>query len=152
MKILETIDIPRGEAGTRATLYRIARVAVEGWATQRDFLMGFPAAPRELDLRFRALWLYVPDPPTATDAIRTIEEMRRSFLATGRIEGDCDDAATLATAVAMAHRLPVEIVAIRPPHSIRFEHVFVVIQGVRIDPTAAIAADYRSCEKLTFKF
>jgi hypothetical protein len=88
--------------------------------------------PYTLDNWLRRVWEIVPDPSFA-EFVRSPAYMIRS----GRFEGDCDDAATLAASVLTALGYPVLLVAIRLLSEPEFSHVFARVPSrppLDIDP------------------
>lgn len=90
------------------------------------------ADPYRLEAWLRSRWRVVPDPIEA-EFIRSPACM----IQCGLFEGDCDDAATLATSVLIALHVPSLIVAVRMSHETEFSHVFVRVPSagnLDIDP------------------
>ena len=126
--------IPPGREGTRQTLEVMRQLARQ--ASRLDQVQCLAAAiwtPKNLDLWFRRFWVSVPDPPEAEWI--TIPEWHLGMLDTrGYMAGDCDDAATLGAAIALAAGWPSQFVAIRHFHEPEFSHVFLRADGIDIDP------------------
>lgn len=156
--------IPRNEQGTRATLQTIRSMAV--LRDGLDWTQWLPGidSPLAIAAFLSKRWFYVPDGKTET--VRTVVRMAWDFTRdileyvdgvefgwkpVGYFAGDCDDAALMALAIIT--RLPVvSLVAVRPPDSSSFDHVFVEVvrNGVtfHIDPTAPLDADYMHWERM----
>ena len=95
------------------------------------FLLGTDAC---IDVFIRSVWRIVPDPEDC-EFVREPELQIRQFLQTGFLEGDCDDAATLAGSMCYAIGMPCALVAIRTPENAEFSHVFLRTgNGLDIDP------------------
>lgn len=97
------------------------------------------ADPRVLDAFLRAVWVIEPD-PVGYEFVRAPElqvAVACERQAAGRawyLNGDCDDAATLAAAICAAWGFPSSLIAIRMPGDAEFSHVFLRVAGVDIDP------------------
>lgn len=95
-------------------------------------------SPEDLNAYLRFHWVIVPD-PVGLEFVRAPElQLQIAERSGGRLRGDCDDAATLAAAVLYEMGWPCYLVALRPPHSSEFAHVFCQVQGYNgkldIDP------------------
>jgi len=90
-------------------------------------------SPQNLDRWFRRYWKPVPDPPDA-EWITTPLRHLQWYWNVAMMAGDCDDAATLGAAIALAAGWPAEFVAIRNLAESEFSHVFLRAGGMDIDP------------------
>ena len=126
--------IPPGKPGTLVTLQVMARLARE--AAQLPAVRQLAAQlgdPAGLDAFMRQYWRFVPDPLDA-EYIRAPVNQLLEFSDKGYLQGDCDDAATLAASILAALNWPAAIVAIRLPGFPEFSHVFVRTVNGDIDP------------------
>jgi transglutaminase-like putative cysteine protease len=91
-------------------------------------------SPVYIDQFFRLTWSVVPD-PDEYEFIRAPRLQAETFLQTGRLEGDCDDAATLAASMLRSLNWPCVLIAIRRPNDTDFSHVWcaAVENGVQVD-------------------
>jgi hypothetical protein len=118
----QRFNIPRGDAGTRATLDKMREVA--RWAATRPEVRGLAAVlvdPLGLEYFLRAHVRFARD-PEGVEKIRNPVKLLYEIgeAAVGR--GDCDDLATLAASVLLAMgRRPAFVVVGRGD---RFEHVY----------------------------
>jgi hypothetical protein len=130
-------EIPYGFSGSVATLQRmrsvvraslrqemVIRIAtrIVMYQPQRDQISHAYAIRAWLDERFR----FVPD-PRGVEMIRTPLYQLREIEQVGAVGGDCDDAAVLGAALAMAVGIPAwfRIVKFRPGAD--YAHVFAVL-------------------------
>jgi transglutaminase-like putative cysteine protease len=136
--------LPIGDAGTYRTvdvMKSLARAAQMNDTVRRlgESLAGGNGSAVQRALRLRDWlarhFLFVRD-PASVELLTTPGEQLRQIADTGSTYGDCDDAATLGAALAIAGGLPVRYVlyGFGPPPSF-FSHVFVEI------PTSAGAVD-----------
>ena len=130
--------IPEGKAGTRATLYQMREVAVQDsrQSLVQQLAQTYPS-PIFIEQFFRMCWDIVPDPENC-EYVRAPRYQVECYLETGRLEGDCDDAAVLASSMLRSIGWPSFLIAIRMPGQSDFSHVFcsAVQDGFRvsIDP------------------
>lgn len=146
------IFIRPGRVGTLETLQLIERLGRKGSGMVPFLLMAIP--PSRWDGLIRSRWEYSSrrsiDGKLAQQTFRSIDMQLLSFQRTGVMGGDCAEAAVVVVAVAIAGGRPYQIVALRRPEDLEFSHVFVEVQGYRIDPTAPTDADYTGWERLTY--
>lgn len=83
------------------------------------------ADPLTLDNWIRTGWRYVDDPEDYEFVRAPLVQLYQGAANHGALEGDCDDAATLAASVLTAMGWPCRFVAIRPRDKKEFQHVFV---------------------------
>ena len=154
--MIREIFIRPGRAGTLETLKLIDQLGWEGSRSIPGFILSIPLPYWDATLRSR--WDYeavreVEGIP-AQQGFQSIVQMISHFQQTGRVRGDCAEAAVLVVAVAIVCRLSYRIVAVRPPDEIEFSHVFVEVTFnnyvYRIDPTAPVEADYTNWERMTY--
>lgn len=159
------IELGDSEAGVRRTLKIMSNVARAGVDTPGLDTFACAIVPWMLDHALRQFWLYVPDPVTA-EQVRTIPVMVAQFRLHAQFAGDCDDAATLAASMLLVIQhwtnrffepprrvAAIQIVAVRPPDSVSFSHVFTEymtsgLTFVRVDPTAPKDTDYTNWERM----
>jgi hypothetical protein len=82
--------------------------------------LGNPTAIEEF---IRSRWVIVPDPYHA-EFVRAPELQLRGLMKTGRLEGDCDDAAVFAAALLHSIGWPAVLIAIRKSNDENYSHVF----------------------------
>jgi transglutaminase-like putative cysteine protease len=75
----------------------------------------------------------VPDPVEA-EYVRAPQMQLRFQVENGHLEGDCDDASTLAASLLASLSIPNTFCAIRMPGDEEFSHVWCRSLGVDIDP------------------
>lgn len=80
--------------------------------------------PRAIESYIRDNWRIVPD-PSAFEFIRDVPLQLEIAQTLGVLEGDCDDAATIAASLLFALGYPCWLIAIRLPGETDFSHVFV---------------------------
>lgn len=80
-------------------------------------------SPLYIDQFFRLAWRIVPD-PDEYEFIRAPQFQAEFYLDNGYLEGDCDDASTLASCLLNSLGWPNVITAIRRPGEVDFSHVF----------------------------
>jgi hypothetical protein len=121
---LESQWIPPGREGTYLTLLAMKALARRDALTEavRLFSAMF-TGPIEFDDYIRAHWVIVADPPDV-EYVRAPSFQLEAAGTIGHFEGDCDDAATLAASVMWSLSWPCSLIAIRSPHALEFEHVF----------------------------
>lgn len=122
---LTRLWIPSGRPGTWQTIQVMARLARQH--SQHPAIRRLAESlgdPLGLENFLRQTWRFVPDPLFA-EYIRAPGNQLAEFADKGYLQGDCDDAATLAAAVLAALNWPAEIMAIRLPGMPEFSHVFV---------------------------
>lgn len=106
----------------------------------RSLAQSFPS-PIEFDNFLRSCWLVVPDPDSC-EYVRAPRYQAEFFYSEGRLEGDCDDAATLTASVLYCLGWPAMVRAIRMPAESDFSHVFCcsVQDGllIEIDPIVPV--------------
>ena len=92
--------------------------------------------PVDIDAYLRFFWRIVPD-PIGFEFVRAPElQLQIADRSGGILRGDCDDAATLAASLLYALQWPCYVVALRPPGSSEFAHVFCRVPlngGVNLD-------------------
>lgn len=93
-----------------------------GWLASR---LG---GPYQLDGFLRSVWSILPDPPEA-EYVRAPSWIIQCEC----FEGDCDDAATLASSVLRALGVPAWLVAVRMATEPEFSHVFCHVPGLGLD-------------------
>jgi hypothetical protein len=86
-------------------------------------LAGLYRSPILIDQFFRAVWSVVDDPEDA-EFVRAPKLQAEQYFDSGFLEGDCDDASTLAACLLCALQIPNCITAIRRPRQADFSHVF----------------------------
>lgn len=84
--------------------------------------------PYALERWLRRAWRIVDDPVSA-EYVRAPSYI----LECGRLEGDCDDAATLAASILHAQMIPAQFVAIRRAGEQDFSHVFIRVPAYQLD-------------------
>jgi hypothetical protein len=149
----QLIPIPRNEAGNLAVLRYMAGLA-RASVDVADFLaMAMIGGLDGLDYFLRSNWTYDFKPIPEIQDLRTPDYLIEELAKSGTMTGACADAATLASAIALAGGLnynwpiaAISICRIRMPNS-RNDHIFTTItefdgQVLRIDPTAPADADY----------
>jgi len=94
------------------------------------------SGPQALDDWLRRVWRIVDDPQTA-EYVRSPQFILRC----GRLEGDCDDAATLAASVLHAMMVRCQLIAIRQVGESDFSHVFVYVPQAQLIIDPIIPAD-----------
>jgi hypothetical protein len=146
------IFIRPGRAGTLETLQLIEQLGRKGAPMIPFLLLGIH--PSRWDGMIRPRWQYEMrrsvDGKEAQQTFRSIDQQLFLFRKTGHMAGDCAECAVVVVAVAIATGRPYEILAMRPPDELVFRHVFVEVEGYRIDPTAPTDADYTGWERLTY--
>ncbi len=80
-------------------------------------------SPILIDQLFRHTWQIVPD-PADREYIRAPQLQAEEFFQNGFLQGDCDDASTLAACLLVCLGWPCVITAIRRPGDVIFTHVF----------------------------
>ncbi len=147
---MKAITIAHGYQGTQQTLHVINGMgrAGKGNSYVARFILMVPL--RMWNDTLARYWNYVEE---AEETIRGISTQMSNIQKRGMMEGDCDDAAVVAVALAVASRLPYAIVAVRRSDQADFSHVFVEVQGpgfhiFRIDPTAPKDTDYHGWERM----
>jgi hypothetical protein len=68
-------------------------------------------------------WRVVPD-PDEYEFVRAPKLQAEQYFASGTLEGDCDDSATLAACLLTALNCPCALIAIRRPNETEFSHVW----------------------------
>jgi len=147
--MIRQVSIRRGRTGTHDTLELIYGMGLQG-STERDvqqFVRSFPAS--QWDGLLRQFWQFEEE---ETETLRSVRLQADYLRRSGVMIGDCDDAAVVAVALGYAYSPNIElhVVAVRSPASHEFEHVFVEIGNLRIDPTAPVNADYRNWERMVY--
>lgn len=99
----------------------------------QSLALQFPS-PLLIDQLFRQVWEIVPD-PSDREYIRAPQLQAAEFYSTGFLQGDCDDASTLAACLLVCLGWPCVITAIRRPGDENFSHVFTSASenGYRVD-------------------
>jgi hypothetical protein len=102
-------------------------------------LASYLGTPAALDEFLRRYWRVVPDPLDAEFIRAPFLQLLQFIERAGRpggpyLEGDCDDAATLAGAILAAMGEPFTFVAIRLQGDLEFSHVWVRAGALDIDP------------------
>lgn len=152
--MIRVFSIRNGPAGTRQTLEEMAQLAQEGSTLPYVRNIGLQFQPAQYDDVIRSYWRYAEE---YDETLTPVDVQARTFLSAGYMLGDCDDAAIVVAAVAVASQLPSRFVAVRPGNEANFDHVFaeVAIQQtpnstswLRVDPTAPLNADYRGFERM----
>jgi len=120
----QVLWIPPGMAGTRQTLYEMARVARQDSQEPsiQALAQSYPS-PIFIEQFFRLVWVVVPD-PDEFEFIRAPKLQAEQFFQAGILEGDCDDASTLASCILKCLRWPNVMTAIRRRGEPEFSHVF----------------------------
>jgi hypothetical protein len=79
-------------------------------------------------------WIVVPD-PDEYEFVRAPKYQAEQYFDCGFLEGDCDDAATLASCLLCGIGWPNRMTAIRRPNEADFSHVFTsaIENGYRVD-------------------
>jgi transglutaminase-like putative cysteine protease len=90
-------------------------------------------SPQGVDEYLRRTWRVVPDPVEA-EYIRAPVFQIQFLNEFGYLEGDCDDASTLAASLLAALSIPCEFRACRLHGDDEFSHVWCRSQGIDIDP------------------
>jgi transglutaminase-like putative cysteine protease len=102
--------------------------------------------PWGLDVWLRESWTITPDPVD-------VEYVRApNFALQCGMEGDCDDAATLAASILLAMRWPAVFIATRQATETDFSHVFVRVLGINLDIDPIVPEQYlpiRFAESMT---
>lgn len=89
--------------------------------------------------------------PENEEVLRTVRFMVEQLLESGRVEGDCDDAAIFLAASFVALGVPTRFVAIRYGGSPGFRHVFIEFYSgvwVRVDPTVGTGTIHQEDERM----
>jgi hypothetical protein len=91
-------------------------------------------SPLFIDQAFRLSWVVVPD-PDEYEFVRAPKLQAEQYFDSGVFQGDCDDAATLASCMLCALDWRNWLIAIRRPREEDFSHVFTsaVESGYRVD-------------------
>jgi len=91
-------------------------------------------SPILIDQFFRLTWAVVPD-PDEYEFVRAPKHQAETFLETGCLEGDCDDASVLSSCMLAALGWPNTMTAIRRIGEAEFSHVFTTAYegGYRVD-------------------
>lgn len=104
--------------------------------------LGLPD-PYALDNWLRRVWTIVDDPVTA-EYVRSPQFLLRC----GRLEGDCDDAATLAASILHAQMIPSQLVAIRRAGEPEFSHVFVRVPSHQLEIDPIVPVEHLPVERM----
>jgi hypothetical protein len=154
--MIREIFIRPGRPGTWETLELIDRLGSEGASLIPHYIAALPVSSWDSQLRGR--WVYearrsVQGVP-AQQTFRSVAQQISNLQVTGRLHGDCAEAAVIVVAVAIAGGLPYNIIALRPADETEFAHVFVIVNArgsfYRIDPTAPTDADYTTWEHMIY--
>ncbi len=150
MNPIESRPIRNGPAGIRDTLQMIHQMALAGsrLVYVQRFILTIPM--HQWDGVLRQYWDYQEED---IETLRSVRLQVDSLMKQGKLIGDCDDAAIVAGACCAASHLPFQIVAVRPPNAVEFNHVFVetlTAFPVRLDPTAPVYADYSNWERMVY--
>lgn len=94
-------------------------------------------SPKSVDEWIRHYWRIKPDPP-GLEYIEAPDFQLCQFFNRGYLEGDCDDAATLAGSILAANAIPCWFVAVQFPQDREFSHVFCQTMDRDIDPIAPV--------------
>ncbi len=145
--MIRQVSIQRGRQGTWETLQLIDSVGQAGQniVYVKRIVESVPVnAWSEL---LRRYWLFQDE---ERESIRSVRSQIQSLQAYGRLIGDCDDAAVIVVALARSAHILYKVVAVRRPDDNEFSHVFVMVNGVPIDPTAPVDANYLNWEVLAW--
>src|SRR5262252_9504744 len=128
--------IPTGREGTRLTLEIMKAVILEAVQRSPEVVQAAEQlqTPVQLEQWLRAVWTIVPDPPEI-EFIRTPEQQLRFLRQHRYLEGDCDDASVLASALLLGQGVGSTLVAVRLNGDDEFSHVFVRVElgDLRLD-------------------
>jgi len=147
--MIRVFSIRNGPAGTRQTLEEMAQLAREGAQLSYLRIIGGQYTPVEYDSLMRSYWRYAEE---YDETLTPVDFQIRTVVNAGYMMGDCDDAAIVIGATALASGYAVRFVATRRGPDSQFTHVFAEVelpQGwLRVDPTAPADAHYDGWERM----
>lgn len=147
--MIRVFSIRNGPPGTRQTLVEMAKLSREGAALPGVQTISKMYPPIDYENVIRSYWRYAEE---FDETLTPVDVQARTLLGSGFMLGDCDDAAIVVGAVALASRVPVRFVATRRAPDNQFTHVFAEVtvpEGwLRVDPTAPLDATYQGWERM----
>jgi len=154
--MIRVFSIRNGPAGTRQTLEEMAPLAREGAQLPYVKIIGEQYNPAEYDALMRSYWRYAEE---YDETLTPVDFQIRTVMTAGYMMGDCDDAAIVIGAVALASGFHARFVATRRGPDAQFTHVFAEVSiplqspfapeaWLRVDPTAPLDANYQGWERM----
>jgi len=156
--VIRFYSIKHGAAGTRQTLALMVTVTRAGAALPMIQTLANTLDPTAWEGLMRQYWRFVEE---LEETLRPVDFQMDTLLRSGHMLGDCDDAAMVVGAVALAGQKPIRFVAVRRGPDSEFTHVFAEVATVavrdktywlRVDPTAPTDADYTGWERMVQNF
>jgi len=149
--MIREYSIRSGAAGTQQTLQVMADLARQGATHSLIRQAGLNMYADQVDSYIRGIWRFVRE---EDEVLRSVETQVSNFYRYGALIGDCDDAAIIAGAIALAksskNGFRPQFVAVRPLIQPEFQHVYTEWGPFRIDPTAPPSADYTNWERMVY--
>lgn len=141
--------LPAGDAGTRATLATMQRLAVDGSkdldvrSTALSVLRASGVASHDHKRELEALYRFVRDRVAFRRDVYGVETLQAPRVTLQQMAGDCDDRAILLAAMLRAVGSPAtvrfRVIAADPRRASRFTHVYVMARlggrDIALDPT-----------------